>query len=627
MSRPKETKSGFRPPFVPAALCALAALAALCVPARAQAEGGVSHALAMYGDVKYPAGFDHFDYVEPNAPKGGEVRLSAIGTFDSLNPYILKGVAAEGVGLLFETLMTSSDDEPFTEYGLIAESVEVPDDRSWAIFKLRDAARFHDGTPITPEDVIFSFDILREKGQPFYRAYYASVKDVAKLDGNRVKFTFVPGSNRELPLIIGQLPVLSKAYYTSHPFDQTTLDPPLGSGPYLVENVDPGRSITYRRNPEYWGWGLAVNQGRWNFERIRYDYYRDATVALEAFKAHQYDFRLENSSKAWATGYASPPLDAGLIVKEAIENELPTGMQGFAFNLRRAKFQDRRVREALILAFDFEWTNRTLFYGAYTRTESYFSNSDLAATGLPSEAERALLEPYRDELPQEVFTEEYHAPTTDGSGNDRTNLRAAATLLKDAGWFVENGRLVNGETGQPMTIEFLLESQDFERVVAPFVQNLEKLGIRSTVRTVDTPQYQRRLQEFDFDVVVASIGQSLSPGNEQREYWGSAYADMEGSRNVIGIKSLVVDALVDKVIAAPDRPSLIAATRALDRVLLWNYYVVPQWHIRSFRVAYWNRFDRPKVQPPYALGFLDRWWVDAAKDQALRKGETLLKSE
>ncbi|HLB06542.1 MAG TPA: extracellular solute-binding protein [Alphaproteobacteria bacterium] len=603
-------------------LVAAVASASLLGPVTgAAAESGTArHALAMHGEPKYPADFTRFDYVEPKAPVGGELRLASIGTYDSLNPYILKGVVADGAGLLFETLMTSSDDEAFTEYGLIAESIEVPEDRSWVVFKLRDEARFHDRSPITVEDVIFSFNLLREQGQPFYRAYYASVASVEDLGDKRVKFTFVPGANRELPLIVGQLPVLSKAYYTTHPFDQTTLVPPIGSGPYLVESLDPGRSIRYRRNPDYWGWALAVNAGRWNFEHIGYDYYRDPTVALEAFKAHEYDVRLENSAKAWAAAYQGPALASGLIIQEAIDNELPTGMQGFAFNLRRPKFADPRLREALSDAFDFEWMNATLFYGAYTRTESYFSNSELAARGLPSAAELALLEPFRAELPPEVFTEAFEAPVSDGSGNNRPNLRKAAELLKEAGFRIAGNTLLDPRTGEPVSFEFLLASSDFERVVLPFIQNLKKLGIAATVRTVDTPQYQERLDQFDFDIVVANFGQSLSPGNEQREFWGSAYADMPGSRNLIGIENPVVDALIEAIIAAPERESLIAATRALDRVLLRNHYVIPQWHIRSFRVAYWNEFARPAVQPPYGLGLIDRWWVDAAKATALDAG-------
>lgn len=594
--------------------------------AGAETSGPV-HGLAMHGDVKYGPDFTHFDYANPDAPKGGEARLGGLGTFDSFNPFIIKGLPANGVGLLFETLMIGSGDEPFTQYGLIAESIEVPEDRSWVIFTLRPEARWHDGSRVTVDDVIFSFNILREEGLPFFRAYYASVAAVEKLDGRRVKFTFIEGENRELPLILGQLPILSEAYYREHEFDHTSLEPPMGSGPYRVERVEPARTIVYRRDPDYWGRDLPVNRGRHNFDVVRFDYFRDATVALEAFKAHEFDFRSENSSKAWATAYTGPGFDAGLIVKEEIPNEIPTGMQGFVFNTRRPVFQDPRVREAFGFAFDFEWTNKALFYGAYARTRSYFSNSELASEGLPSLAELELLEPFRGQIPDQVFTKAYGPPETDGSGNIRSNLKQAAALLREAGWLVADGQLVNSGTGEPMKVEFLLVSSEFERVVAPIAQNLRKLGIETRIRTVDNPQYERRLEEFDFDIVVETIPQSLSPGNEQRNFWGSAYADMQGSRNLIGIKDPVVDALIEKIIAAPDRASLVAACRALDRVLLWGHYVVPQWHISSFRVAYWGKFERPATSPKYALGFLDTWWVDPAKRDALERGESLLKAD
>ncbi|MFQ5784984.1 MAG: extracellular solute-binding protein [Alphaproteobacteria bacterium] len=603
---------------------AAALLFAVSAGTRAGAAGDVyvGHGVAMYGDLKYGPDFTHFDYADPNAPKGGKVRLHAIGTYDSLNPFILKGVTAAGLQFnLFESLMMGSSDEPFSEYGLIAESIEMPKDRSWVIFTLRPQARWHDGTPITADDVIFSLETLRTKGHPFYRAYYASVVSAEKLGERRVKFSFGTDVNRELPLIMGQIPILSKAYYSTHDFEKTTLEAPMGSGPYRVESVDPGRSITYRRVADYWGADLPVRRGQNNFDVIRIDYYRDPTVAMEAFKAHEYDFRQENTAKVWATAYVGPPFDAGLIKKEEIAHSLPTGMQGFFFNTRRTKFKDRRVRAALAYAFDFEWTNKNLFNGAYTRTTSYFSNSELASSGLPSGDELALLEPFRDRLPSEVFTREYMPPRTDGSGNARRNLRTALKMLRKAGWTIKDGVLVNPETGEPLEIEFLIIAPAFERIIAPFIKNLEKLGVVARVRLVDTAQYQNRLDSFDFDVIVGSIGQSLSPGNEQRNFWTSRAADTRGSRNYAGIKDPVVDALVEKVIAASDRKSLVAATRALDRVLLWGHYVVPQWHIRHFRVAYWNKFSRPAITPKYSLGF-DTWWVDPAKEEALAKKET-----
>jgi microcin C transport system substrate-binding protein len=567
-----------------------------------------SHGLAMHGDLQYGPGFSHFDYTSPNAPKGGALRLAAIGNFDSLNPFILKGLAAVGISLVYDTLMAQSRDEPFSEYGLIAASVEVPEDRSWVIFNLRPEARFHDGSPITADDVIFSLETLKTKGHPFYRSYYAGVKSAEKLGPHRVKFSFADGENRELPLIAGQMPVLSKAYWQQHDFSKTTLTPWLSSGPYRISKVEPGRSITYQRVADYWGRDLPVNKGRYNFSTIRYDYYRDATVALQALKGGEYDLRQETISKNWATAYDFPALRDGRFRKEAIPNQNPSGMQGFLFNTRRAIFKDPRVRRALAYAFDFGWTNKNLFYGAYKRTESYFANSELASSGLPGDAERAILEPFTAQLPKEVLTEAYTVPTTDGSGNNRRNLREAVRLLKEAGWVVKGGKRVNKDTGQVMRFEILLVQPAFERVVLPFVRNLKRLGIEVSVRTVDSTQYQNRLDDFDFDMIVAGIGQTLSPGNEQRDMWLSSRASIKGSRNLAGIQDPVVDALVEQVIAAPDRQSLVDHTRALDRVLLWGHYVIPQWHLQSDRVAYWDKFGRPARSAKYGLGIIDTWW-------------------
>jgi microcin C transport system substrate-binding protein len=602
------------------AVAALTILIFATPPAMAQ-ETYKARGIAMHGDLKYGPEATHFDYANPDAPRGGVVRESRIGTFDSLNQFILKGVPAARLGMMFETLMAGSEDEPFSEYGLIAETIEVPADRSWVIFTLRPEARWHDGTPITVDDVLFSLETLRTRGHPFYRAYYADVSSAERIGERRVKFTFGDATNRELPLIMGQLPIIPKAYYTENDFEKTSLEPPLGSGPYRIESVEPGRSITYRRVEDYWGEDLLVRRGHHNFDVIRVDYYRDPTVALEAFKAREYDFRQENAAKVWATQYEGSKFDAGLIVKEEIGHSIPTGMQGFTFNTRRAMFADRRVRAALANAFDFEWTNKNLFNGAYTRTASYFSNSELASSGLPGGAELALLEPWRDRLPAEVFERTYEPPRSDGSGNVRNNLRAALKLLGEAGWAVKDGVLVSPDDGTPMEIEFLIVSPLFERIIAPLVKNLEKLGVAARIRLVDVAQYQKRLDEFDFDIVVMSVGQSLSPGNEQRNYWSSLAADTPGSRNFAGIKDPAVDAMVDAVITAESREGLVAATRALDRVLLWGHYVIPNWHIRHFRVAYWNRFSRPAITPKYGLGF-DTWWIDAAKDEALGSEET-----
>ncbi len=566
------------------------------------------HGIAMHGELKYPADFKHFEYVNPDAPKRGKIKLSAIGTFDSLNPFILKGQSASGIGRLFDTLMVSSDDEAFSEYGLIAESMEIPDDRSSATFNLSKHARFHDGSKVTAEDVAFTFNQLKTKGHPFYRSYYGSVKEAKVHNPYRIQFIFDAPGNRELPLIIGQLPVLSKASFDNRPFDKTTLQPLVGSGPYKVKKLDAGRSITYIRNPDYWAANLNVNIGQNNIDEIHIDYYRDLSVALEAFKAGEYDFIQETSSKNWATGYKIPQVDDGRIIKESIRHEQATGMQAFIFNTRRTLFSDSRVRQALGYLFDFEWANKNLFYGAYTRTQSFFSNSELASNGLPSNDELSILENYRGKIPDTVFSKTYQAPITDGKGNIRKNLRQALRLMKQAGWEIKSGKLTNINTAEKMKFEILLVSPSFERVVLPYKMNLQKLGVEVSVRTIDSTQYQNRIDDFDFDMIVYSYGQSLSPGNEQRDFWNSEKAGIKGSRNLIGIQNQAIDELIEILINAKDRAALITATRALDRVLLHNHYVIPQWHIRDFRVAYWNKFARPTVTPKYALGF-NTWWL------------------
>ncbi|TAN53548.1 MAG: ABC transporter substrate-binding protein, partial [Rhodospirillales bacterium] len=494
--------------------CLIALL--LSLPAQA-AEVKPVHGIAMHGQPKYTADFKQFDYVNPTAPKGGEVRMAQIGTFDSLNPFIVKGIPPTDIGLLFSTLLTASADEPFSEYSYVAETIEMPEDRSWVVFNLRAIAKFHDGSPVTAEDVVFTFNTLKAKGAPFYRLYYAGVAKAEAAGPRKVKFTFANATNRELPLIIGQMPILSKAYWSKRDFESTTLEPPLGSGPYKVESVEAGRSIVYRLDPGHWAKDLPVMKGRHNFERIRIDVYRDATVALEALKAGEYDFRQENESKKWATEYKdAPATKAGLLKAETIPNQRPVGMQGFVMNLRRPLFQDRRVREAMSLAFDFEWSNKNLFYGQYTRTNSYFANSDLASSGLPEGGELKLLETFRDKLPGEVFAKGFKAPATNGDGNPRENLRAALALLKEAGWEVKDRKLVNARTGEPFGFEILLNSPAFERIALPYVENLKKLGIEASVRTLDTAQYKSRSDAFDFDMTVDLWGASESPGNELR---------------------------------------------------------------------------------------------------------------
>ena len=599
---------------------ALGLVLALLAIAAVAAAG--SHGLSLFGELKYGPDFKNFDYVNPEAPKGGTLKFSAIGTYDTLNPFVVKGVPAAGIGQIFDTLMAQSQDEPGSEYGLVAESVELAPDRLSVLYTLRKEARFHDGSPMTPADVVWTFDALRTKGRPFFRAYYNDVTSVAP-DGERgVRFSFKSADNRELPQIIGEMPVLSKAYWSSRDFEKTTLEPPLGSGSYRIDGVDPGRSITYRRVTDYWGADLPVNRGRHNADTLRYDYYRDNTIALEAFKAGRYDLRLENAAKDWATGYDSPALRDGLIKKEEIPNRLPSGMQGFGYNLRRPLFQDPLVRQALAYAFDFEWSNKNLFYGAYVRTRSYFDNSELAATGVPQGAELQMLDKFRGRVPDEMFAKQYDPPHYDGSGNIRDGLREALKLLKEAGWSIKGETLVNDKTGQPFTFEFLLSNPQFERIVLPFAKNLERLGIKCQVRTVDTAQYERRMDTYDYDMTVVAFGASLSPGNEQREYWGSQAADEPGGRNLLGVKNPVIDQLVEQLVRSPDRASLLASTHALDRVLQYGYYVVPNYHIAATRIAYWKKIRRPEVSPKYGLD-LQAWWVDQATEREIetRKSE------
>jgi len=577
------------------------------------------HGLSLFGDLKYPASFNHFDYVNPDAPKGGRARLFSVGSFDSLNPYTFKGNATGLIGQTMDSLMTSSFDEASSEYGLIAEAVRMPDDFSSVTFKLRPEARFHDGSPVTPEDVIWSMSELK-KSHPAYNFYYKNVTSGEKTGDLEVTFRFSESGNRELPQIVGQLPVLSKAWWTgkndkgeTRNLSETTLEPPLGNGAYKVASVKPGRSISLEKVDDYWGKDLPVNRGSNNFDELFTAYYRDSTVALEAFKGDEYDFRVESSSKDWATAYDFPAVKRGDVIKEEITLKNSQGMQSFAFNIRRKKFADARVRQAFNLAFDFEWANENLFFGQYVRTNSYFSNSELAATGTPGDAELEVLEPLKDKLPPEVFTTEYTNPVYGSQKNKRNNLRAAAKLLQEAGWKVDAKQVLRNAQGEAFSVEFLLVSPLFERIVLPYVQQLKLLGIQTTVRTVDDSQYTRRTQTFDFDIVVGSWGQSLSPGNEQRDFWGSASAQRNGSRNLIGIKNEAIDQLIDKVIFARDRAGLVAATKALDRALLWSHYVVPMWHIPYQRVAYWNRFGKPTIQPEHSIGFPSVWWFDEAK--------------
>ena len=576
------------------------------------------HAMTMFDNEtpKYAAAFPHFDYVNPTAPKGGTLRLAVDGTFDSFNSFIPKGNAASTGSV--ETLLVNSADEPFTAYGLVAETMEWPADRAWVIFNLRPEARWHDGTPITADDVVWSFETLVAKGLPFYRYYYSAIDSAEALSKHRVRFNFKESGNQELPLITGQLPVLPKHYWESRDFSATTLDPPLGSGPYRIQKFEAGRYIVQERVTDYWGANLPVRRGMNNFDIIRTAYFRDATPIRLALKAGDIDFRLENQSKAWADDYNVAVVDKGLLNKEMVPHRQPTGMQAFVMNTRRTLFQDPRVRQALGYAFDFEWSNRTLFNGQYTRTSSYFSNSELASSGLPEGSELALLEHYRGRIPDTVFSHTYKIPVTDGSGRPRENLRKATALLKDAGWTVRDLKLVNKATGVPFRFEVLLSSKAFERIVLPYTQNLKQLGIEAKIRLVDQTQYIERYRQKDFDMLVAVWGQSETPGNEQREYWGSDAADSAGSRNLAGIKDPVVDELIELLVKSESREQLNVRTRALDRVLLWGHYVVPHWHIRADRVLYWDKFSRPAT--PVRSGVMrSRWWYDTQKAAALEQ--------
>tara|TARA_Y100001970_G_scaffold216812_1_gene265422 strand:- start:13285 stop:15120 length:1836 start_codon:yes stop_codon:yes gene_type:complete len=575
-----------------------------------------THGLSLFEDLKYPSNFSHFDYVNLDAPKGGSVKYATVGSFDNLNPYILKGVSAAGTGLPFDTLLYSALDEPDSAYGLIASSVERASDNSWVKFKINKNARWHDGTKITTDDVIFSFNILKEKGHPNFAIMLSGIISADKLSDTEVIYRISDIDNRKLPLIIGGLPVLSKTFFSKNIFEKSTLTSPLGSGPYKIEEVDPGRSISFRRVKNYWAKDLPVNRGRYNFDEIIYDYYRDRDVMVEALKAGEYDFHEEYTSKTWSTAYDIRAVQDGWLKKEVIEDNTPSGVQAFFINTRREKFKNPELREALSLAFDFEWTNKNLFFGLYERMSSYFENSELASTGLPEGAELALLETYRGKVPDSVFLREFIPPKTDGSGNIRKNLRRAAGLLNGIGWNLVNGKRINSETGQLLEIEFLYFERTFERILGPYARNLEKLGIDVTLRLVDVTQYIRRLEEHDFDMTTRRFVQQLSPGAELVSYFNSMTANQKGTLNASGIMDPVVDELVSGVLRARNREELIVSARALDRVLLWGHYMVPQWFKGVHHIVYWDIFDRPKIKPKYAIG-LDTWWIDRDKTDAL----------
>ncbi|MGB0084454.1 MAG: extracellular solute-binding protein [Rhodomicrobiaceae bacterium] len=593
-------------------------IALLSLAGSAAVAGEKLQGVSLIGTPKYGPDFKHFDYVNPDAPKGGSVRLSAVGTFDTLNMIPYKGNKAGGLNLIYDQLMSGSLDEPSTEYAHLAEWVSYPDDYSSVTYKLRKEARWHDGKPVTPEDVIFSLKVLKENNAQ-YAFYYKNVTKAEKTGDNEVTFYFDQKNNRELPQIVGQLTVLPKHFYeeggAARDPAKTWLEVPLGSGPYRIKSFEAGRYIAYERVKDYWGANLPVEVGQNNLDEVRFEYFGDRQVAFEAFKAGKIDFFNENSAKNWATAYDFPALRAGKVVKQGdIRLKNPEPMQAFVMNTRRPKFADPRVRQAFDLMFNFEWMNKTLFYGQYQRVSSYFENTELAASGLPQGKELDILDSVRNEVPPEVFTMEYKNPVNDSNSLvDRHNWREAARLMHEAGWEVKNDALVNAKTGEPMSVEFLLVQPDFVRIVTPYKQALERLGIKVSIRVIDAAQYQARVNDFDFDIITDSFAQSESPGNEQRDFWGSEAAGRPGSRNTVGIKNPAVDKLVDRIIFAKDRAELVAACRALDRVLLWNHYVVPQFFAPTERIAYWNKYSHPATLPSRAVGFPTIWWYDEVK--------------
>ena len=598
-----------------AAASSMASFSPMIGPATAQEA---TYGLSLFGDLKYGPDFAHFDYVEPNAPKGGTLHLATVGTFSTLNPFTLKGVSAAGAGFPFESLLEGAADEPDAAYGLIAAEVALAPDRRSVRFLLRPEAHWHDGTPVTAADVAFSFEILTTEGAPSFATQLAGVDRVETVGDREVAFHLVDPDNRKLPLIVGGMPIVSEAYFRGRSFGETTLEPPLGSGPYRVGKVDAGRFIAFERVADYWGAALPVMTGRYNFDTIFIDYYRDRTVLVEALKAGEYDFHEEFTSKVWATQYDIRAVEEGWLVKDVLPDNTPSGVQAFFINTRLPKFHDRRVREALSYVFDFEWLNKNQFFGIYDRMASYFENSDLAARGLPSQAELAILEPHRGAVPEEVFTTEFVPPSTDGSGNNRRNLRSARALLKEAGWITRDGALVNEATGEPMTIEFLYFEPTFERIYAVFARRLERLGVGVTLRLVDSVSYEERMKSHDFEITTLRFVFNLSPGAELNANFATATADQVGSSNAAGIKDPVVDALIAEVVGATDRATLVAAARALDRVLLWGHYMIPQWYKGAHHLVYWDKFGRPALKPRYARGVIDTWWVDREKDDDLR---------
>ena len=589
----------------------------LTCPALSHAK--ISTGLALYGTPKYGDSFKHYEHVNPNAPKGGKLTLSATGSFDSLNPFVIKGTPAAGLtplysSLFYVTLLDHSHEEVFTEYAYLAEKMELAEDHLSITFYLRSDAKFHDGTPILAADVVFSFETLIKEGSPLYKQYYADVTKVEQLDDLTIKFTFKHAHNRELPLLLGQFPIFSKAYYTKHKFSASSLKTPLGNGPYEMVKVEPGRSITYRRVKNWWGENLPVNVGRHNFDEIEYIYFRDDEVAFQGFKSHTYDLRMESRIKNWATGYTFEGVTKGHVTLKEIPQEAAGVMQGLTFNTRRPIFADRRVREALQYALDFEWINEKYFYKKYDRITSYFWGTSLASSGLISEDEKNVLEPFKKDLPEEIFTKAYVPPQTDGKGAERGNLKKAQDLLEAAGWVIKDNVLVNAQTGKPFTFELLLGAPDIARPLGSFLSALKRLGIKVNVRLVDTAQYVQRIDKFDFDMILMVTAQSLAPGNEQREFWSSAVADAPGSRNYAGIKDPVIDQIIEQLIKQDDYESLTTYVKTLDRLLLWGYYVIPLWYSSNQRFAYWDTLVNTGKYARYGLDLMAWWSSETQKE-------------
>ena len=594
-------------------------LGVLLLPGPAHAEPAPG--IAMHGHPERPKGFTHFPYANPDAPKGGRITFAVHGSFDSLNPLIVKGAPAEGVReYLYESLLARAHDEPFTLYGLIAEAVEAPPDRSFVEFTLNPAAKFSDGRPITVEDVIFSHAVLRDHGRPNHRSYYKKVAKVEQTGERKVRFTFDASGDREMPLILGLMPVLPKHLLNGETFEKTTLVPPIGSGPYTIAKVDPGKSISFKRDPNYWGRDLPVNRGLYNFDEIRYDYYRDAGSMFEAFKSGLVRLRNEDDPTRWTEGYNFPAIRDGRVLKEQLPLATPAGMSALVFNTRRALFADPRVRQALTRLFDFEWVNRTLYHGQYARTESYFARSDLSSHGRPADAcERELLAPFADAVKPAILDGSFAFPVSDGSGENREGRREALVLLEQAGWQLKDGKLVNKETGEPLTFEILASTRAQERLLLTFARALKQVGIEARIRQVDSAQYQRRKQAYDFDMIQYFWPVSLSPGNEQSFRWGSEAAVTEGSFNYPGVKSAAVDATIEAVLKAGDRDGFVSAVRALDRVLLSGDYVIPLFHLPHQWVAHWSDLKRPAATPLYGYQ-IDTWWLEPSDSAERRPG-------